>query len=258
MAMKPQASERLETSKVETLVGNLGNLNSRWDGSASKFSSSGNLDMSIENQNSDINEVIWTEEMDQERGLPEKKKSTESIPEQVVIKAPSQSIGRNDSEQDAIPEQVNVSGDKQKVNDKATCVESDVDLQLEHSSLLRINKLDNGAGEAINLGSSTQGVTNNPQPVKSDKSLEYIAKTDTLKKISCDNDIRENKNSTVECHLAPASRSDYCDPFYYHVYMGIHLFLLLAELVKLLFCKLARTQNLIVVGMQCFSHFLHI
>lgn len=219
MAMKPPASEKLETLTVDTLVGNPGNQASRQDGSVSKFSSSGNLDMSIEIQTSDISKTIRTKEMDQERNFPEKTKSTESKPEQVIAKAPSQSAGQSDSEQDTIPEQLtkvfssgkeltNVSRDKQKVIDTATNVDSDgVNLQSEHSSPLHITKSDSSVGEAINLGSGTQEeVINDPHPNNSAASFENISKSDALKKISCDNDFRENKKSTLECHLAPQSR----------------------------------------------------
>lgn len=89
-----------------------------------------------------------------------------------------------------------------------------VDLQLEHSSPHHITKSDSSVGEAITLGSSTQeGVTSDPQPEKRYTNCENINKTDALKKISCDNGNRENKNTTSVCHLAPANRSNYYDPF---------------------------------------------
>lgn len=251
VAMKPQASERPETLKVETSVGNTGNLVSRQDDSVSKFSSSENLDTLIKNQTSDMSKSISMEEMDQDRDLFEKTKSTESKSEQVINKVPSQSVGQSDSEQDTISEQhtkvfssgtrvSNVSGDKQEVNDKATYMDSDgVDLQLEHPSPPLITESDGSVREAINLGSSTKGVTNDPRLEKSYTSFENITKTDALKKSSCDNEIRENKISTLECHLVTASRSNCYYPFYYHIF--ISLFLLLAEFLKLLFCKVART-----------------
>ncbi|XP_061363435.1 uncharacterized protein At4g18490 [Gastrolobium bilobum] len=224
-AMKPPASERLETLKVDTLVDNLGNLVSKQDGSVSKFSSSQNLDMSIESQTSAVSRSISTEEMDQERDIPEKTKSTESKSEQVIDKAPFQStIVQSDSEEDTISEQhtkvfssgtkvINFSGDKQEVNEKATHVDSNgLDLQLEHSSPPHITKSDSSIGEAINVGSSTrEGVTNDPQPEKSDTSCENITKNDASKKNSCENDIRENKKSTLECHLASASSNPVVD-----------------------------------------------
>ena len=111
--------------------------------------------------------------------------------------------------------EINVSGDIQEVNDKTTNMKSDsVDLQLEHSSPHHITKSDSSVGEAITLGSSTQeGVTSDPQPEKRYTNCENINKTDALKKISCDNGDRENKKTTSVCHLAPASRSNYYDPF---------------------------------------------
>ncbi|RDX95263.1 hypothetical protein CR513_22241, partial [Mucuna pruriens] len=195
-AMKSYVSERLETSKVESMVGSLENLVSKQDGSVSKISSSGNLDMPIENQILDINRHTSTEEIDQERNLSEKTKLTESKSEQVINMACSQLVGQSDSEQHTISDQqtkvfsagtrvinvsgdkqevnhkeayectkmlssgtrvINVSGDRQEVNDKATNVNSDsVDLQLEHSSPHHITMSDSSVGEAINLGSSTQ------------------------------------------------------------------------------------------------------
>ncbi|XP_014621096.1 uncharacterized protein [Glycine max] len=103
--------------------------------------------------------------------------------------------------------EINVSGDIQEVNDKATNVKSDsVDLQLEHSSPHHVTKSDSSVGEAITLGSSTQeGVTSDPQPEKRYTNCENINKTDALKKISCDNGDRENKKTTSVCHLAPTS-----------------------------------------------------
>ncbi|TKY59180.1 hypothetical protein E2542_SST16260 [Spatholobus suberectus] len=244
--MKSHASERLETLKVETMVGSLGNLVSKQDCSVSKISSSGNLDMPIENQTLDSNRHKSTEEIDQERDLPEKTKLTESNFEQVINMACSQSVGWSDSGQHTISDQhtkvfssgtrvinvsgdkqevkdkatyertnmfssgarvINVSGDRQEVNDKATNVNSDsVDLQLENSSSLHITKSDSSVGEPINLGSSTQeGVTNDPQSEKRYTTFENINKADALKKIACDNDNKENKKTTSECHLAPAS-----------------------------------------------------
>ncbi|KAJ1387542.1 hypothetical protein SESBI_39875 [Sesbania bispinosa] len=220
ITMKPRASERQETLKVETSVGNLGNLVSIQDVSVPNFSSSGNLNMPIENQTSDISKTINTEEMDQERDLSEKTKSTESKPEQVINLAPSHSVRQSDSEQDTISEQhrkvfssgtrvINVSGDKQEVTDKAAQGDSDgVDLQLEHSSPPHSTKSDGGDREAIILGSSIEGVTNDPQPEKSYTSCENINKTDVLKKNSCNNDIREDKKSTLERHLVTASREN--------------------------------------------------
>ncbi|KAL2627437.1 hypothetical protein AAZV13_07G173300 [Glycine max] len=244
-AVKSHASERLETLKVETMVGIPGNLVSKQDGSVSKISSSGNLDMPMENQTLDTNKHKSTEEIDQERDLPEKTKLTESKSEQVINMACSQSVGQSDSDQHTISDQhtnvfssgtrvsnvsgdkqevndkttyqckkmfssgtreINVSGDIQEVNDKATNMKSDsVDLQLVHSSPHHITKSDSSVGEPITLGSSTQEVTNDPQPEKRNTSCENINKTDALKKISCDNGNRENKNTTSVCHLAPAN-----------------------------------------------------
>ncbi|KAK7362744.1 hypothetical protein VNO77_04865 [Canavalia gladiata] len=244
MAMKPPESKRLETSKVETSDGSLGNLVSKPDGSVSRISSSGNLDMAIENQTLDISRCKSTKEIDQERDIPVKTKSTKLKSDQVINMAPSQS-GQNDPEQDTISDQpekvispgtgvinvsgdiqevnnkviyehtekfssetrvVNVSGDKQDIIDK-TYVNSDgVDLQLEHSSLHHGTKSDSSVGEAINLGiSSQEGVTSDPQPEKGHTSCENINKVDALKKSSCGNDTRENRKTTSECHLAPAS-----------------------------------------------------
>ncbi|KAJ1376064.1 hypothetical protein SESBI_50335 [Sesbania bispinosa] len=223
ITMKPRASERQETSKVETSVGNLGNLVSIHEVSVPNFSSSGNLNMPIENLTSDISKTINTEEMDQERDLSEKTKSTESKPEQVINLAPSHPVRQSDSEQDTISEQhrevfssgtrvINVSGDKQEVTDKAAQRDSDgVDLQLEHSSPPHSTKSDGGVREAIILGSSTEGVTNDPQPEKSYTSCENINKTDVLKKNSCNSDIREDKKSTLECHLVTASSKPVVD-----------------------------------------------
>ncbi|KAG4977262.1 hypothetical protein JHK84_036961 [Glycine max] len=212
--VKSHASVRLETSKVETVVGSPGNLVSKQDGSVSKISSSGNLDMPMENQTLDINKHKSTEEIDQERDLPEKSNLTGSKSEQVINMASSQSVGESDSEQHTISDQhtnafssgTRVS-DIQEVNDKATNVKSDsVDLQLEHSSPHHVTKSDSSVGEAITLGSSTQeGVTSDPQPEKRYTNCENINKTDALKKISCDNGDRENKKTTSVCHLAPTS-----------------------------------------------------
>ncbi|XP_052107218.1 uncharacterized protein LOC110272550 [Arachis duranensis] len=55
-----------------------------------------------------------------------------------------------------------------------------VDLHLEHSSLMHTTGSDNTVGE--NLGRSTQAVTNDPQPEKSDKSLEDTAKRFYMKR----------------------------------------------------------------------------
>ncbi|XP_020239705.1 uncharacterized protein At4g18490 isoform X2 [Cajanus cajan] len=239
MVMKSQASERLETLKVETMV-------AKQDGSVSKISSSGNLDMPIENQTLDMNRCESTEEVDQEKDLPQNIKLTESKSEQVINMACSQSVGQSDSEQHTISDQhtevfssgsrvinvpgdkqkvndkatsectkmfssgvrvINVSGDRQEVNDNATNVNSDsLDLQLEHSSPHHITMSENSVGEAINLGSNTQeGITNDSQPEKRYTSCENINKAEAQKKISCDNDSRENKKITSDCCLAPAS-----------------------------------------------------
>ncbi|MED6183656.1 hypothetical protein PIB30_039686 [Stylosanthes scabra] len=142
--------------------------------------------------------------MDKEKYLSEKSKSTESMAVQVTIKESSQLVGQSDPEQDTIPEEVNVSGEKPKVNDEAKYVDCDgVDLQLEESSHIHTTESDNNVGE--NLGSSTQGVTNDPQHEKSDKSLEDTAKSDGPMEISCDNDILEKKNSSLDYQLAPTS-----------------------------------------------------
>ncbi|KAL4330615.1 hypothetical protein S245_045469 [Arachis hypogaea] len=204
IAIKPQASERLEKLKIETSVGNLGNLDSGLGSSTSKLSSLGSMDVSIVNQASDINKIAETEEMNKEKYLCEMTKSTESMPVQVTIKESYQLVGQSDPEKDIIPEEVNVSGEKPKVNDEAIYMDSDgVDLHLEHSSLMHSTGSDNTVGE--NLGSSTQGVTNDPQPEKSDKSLEDTAKSDAPMETSCDNDIIEKQNSSLECQLAPTS-----------------------------------------------------
>nr|KYP42177.1 hypothetical protein KK1_036431 [Cajanus cajan] len=157
MVMKSQASERLETLKVETMV-------AKQDGSVSKISSSGNLDMPIENQTLDMNRCESTEEVDQEKDLPQNIKLTESKSEQVINMACSQSVV------------INVSGDRQEVNDNATNVNSDsLDLQLEHSSPHHITMSENSVGEAINLGSNTQeGITNDSQPEKSKPLIEKM------------------------------------------------------------------------------------
>ncbi|XP_019424566.1 PREDICTED: uncharacterized protein At4g18490 isoform X1 [Lupinus angustifolius] len=213
MAMKPPVSEKLETSKVDNVVGNLGNVASGQGGFASKFLSSGNLDMPIEIQTSGISKTIRANEMDEERDLPEKIKSAESKPEQVITKAPSQPACQSDSGQDTIPEQhkkmfssgtkvINVSGDKEKATDKATCVDSEgVDLQSEQPSLVLVTKSDSSVGEATNLGSSAEEVTNDPHKKNNDISFENISKN-AFKKISCDNDVTENKKPALECHLA--------------------------------------------------------
>ncbi|XP_027348332.1 uncharacterized protein At4g18490 [Abrus precatorius] len=196
LALKPPASEMLETMKVETLDGSLGNIVSKEDGSVSKILSAGNLDLLIENQTFDTSRCKSAEEVDQERDIPEKTKSSELKSEQVISMAPSQSVGKSDSEQDTILNQrtkvfssgtsvinvsgdteevnnqavyehtkmfssgrtlINVSGDKHEVNDKSTYVDSDgVDLPLEHTSPPHISKSDSSVEEAINLGSSTQ------------------------------------------------------------------------------------------------------
>ncbi|XP_004505130.1 uncharacterized protein At4g18490 isoform X2 [Cicer arietinum] len=220
MTTKPRASERLETLKTETSVGNLGNLVSRQDDSVSKFSSSENLDISIKNQNSDISKITSMTEMDQEKDLSKKTKSTESKSEQIINMVTSQSVGQSDSEQDIISEQhtkvslsdtrvINVAGDKQEVNDKATHVDSDVvDLQLEHSSPPLTTESDATVREVINLGSRA---TDDPQPEKSNLSYEHITKIDALKKSSCDNSRREQKRSALECHLATASSNPIVD-----------------------------------------------
>jgi len=226
-AVKSHAPEGVETFKVETMVGSPGNLVSKQDGSVSKISSSGNLDT-------------------QERDLPEKANLTESVSEQVIDMPCSQSVGQSDSEQHTISDQhtevissgtrvssvsgdkqeidhsttyqctemfssgtreINVSGDTQDINDKALNMKPDtVDLQLEHSSPHHITKSDNSVGEAITLGRNAQGVTKDPQLENRYTSYENINKSDVLKKISCDNDNKENKETTSVCHLAPASR----------------------------------------------------
>ncbi|KAK7319786.1 hypothetical protein RJT34_04511 [Clitoria ternatea] len=241
MSRKSPVSEKLEILKVGTSVGSLGNLVSEQDGSVSEISSPGNLDMPIEDQNFDLSRHKITKEIDQERDLTEKTKSTESKSGQVINMAPSWLACQNDSEQGTTLDyqtkvsssrtrDVNVSGDKQEVNDKAMhehtklfssgtrvinvlsnipeandkeeYVNADgVDLQLEHSSPPHITKSDGSVGEAINLGSSSQLVTT--QQEKRYTGCENINKADALKKIPCDNDTRENKETTSECHLVP-------------------------------------------------------
>ncbi|XP_050895995.1 uncharacterized protein At4g18490 isoform X5 [Lathyrus oleraceus] len=220
---KPRASERLETVNTETSVGNLGNLVSRQDISVSKFSSSQNLDTEVKNQTSDISKITSMKEMDQEKGLSEETKSTKSKSEQVIDKVPSQSVSQSDSEQDTISEKhtkvslsgtrgINVTADKQVVNGKATFVDSDVvDLQLEHSSLPLTTESDGIVREAINLGSIAEEVSNDTQPENSYSSSGNITKFDSLKKNSCDNSIRENKRTALECHLGTASSNPIVD-----------------------------------------------
>ncbi|CAL5213258.1 unnamed protein product [Lathyrus oleraceus] len=220
---KPRASERLETVNTETSVGNLGNLVSRQDISVSKFSSSQNLDTEVKNQTSDISKITSMKEMDQEKGLSEETKSTKSKSEQVIDKVPSQSVSQSDSEQDTISEKhtkvslsgtrgINVTVDKQVVNGKATFVDSDVvDLQLEHSSLPLTTESDGIVREAINLGSIAEEVSNDTQPENSYSSSGNITKFDSLKKNSCDNSIRENKRTALECHLGTASSNPIVD-----------------------------------------------
>ncbi|CAL0313503.1 unnamed protein product [Lupinus luteus] len=217
MAMKPPVSEKLETSKVDNVVGNLGSVTSGKGAFASKFSSSGIPDMPIEIQTSGISKTIRTKEMDEERDLPENTKSAESKLEQVITKAPSQPACQNDSEQDTVSEQhkkmfssgtkvINVSGKKEKVADKATCVDSErVDLQSEQPSLALVTNSDSSVGEATNLGSSAEEVTNDPHKKNNDISFENISKN-AFKKISCDNDVIENKKPALECYLASETR----------------------------------------------------
>ncbi|CAI8618312.1 unnamed protein product [Vicia faba] len=194
---KPQASERLETLNTETLVGNLGNLVSRQDISVSKFSSSGNFDTEVKNQTSDISKIASMKEMDQEKDLAEETKSTKSKSEQVIDKVPSQSVSQSDSEQGTISEKhtkvsfsgtrrINVAADKQVIND----------------DIVR---------EAINPGSSAEEVSNDTQQENSYSSSGNITKVDSLKKNSCDNSIRENKRTALECHLATASSNPIVD-----------------------------------------------
>lgn len=251
MTMKPQASERLETLNTDTSVGNPGNLVSRQDVAVSKFSSSENLDMAIKNQTSDISKITSMKEIDQEKDLSEETKSTESKSEQVINKVSSQSVGQSDLEHDTISEQhaeVSLSGtrvsnaasDKKEVNDKAAFVDSDVvDVQLEHSSPPLTTESDGIVREAVNVGSSAEENFNDPQPEKSDSSYESITKIDASKRNSSNNIISENKRTALECHLATASRSNCYCPFYNHVFAS--LFLSSAELLKLLFGKVART-----------------
>lgn len=226
-AVKSHAPEELETFKAETMVGSLGNLVFKQDGPVSRISSSGNLDM-------------------QEIDLPEKANLTESVSEQVKNVPYSQSVGQSDSEQHTISDQhtevissgtgvsnvsgdnqeislrttyqctekfssgtrkINVSDDRQEINDKATNMKLDTaDLQLEHSSPHHITKSDNSVGEAIALGRNAQGVTNDPQPENRYTSYENITKADALKKISCDNDNKEKKETTSVCDLALGRR----------------------------------------------------
>lgn len=246
---KPRASERMETLNTETSVGNLGNLVSRKDISVSKFSSSENLDREVKNQTSDISKITSMKEMDQEKDLSEETKSTKSKSEQVIDKVLFKSVSQSDSEQDTVSEKhtnvslsgtrrINVAADKQVINGKTTFVDSDVvDLLLEHSSLPLTSESDGIVREAINLGSSAEEVSNDTQPENSYSSSGNITKVDSLKKNSCDNSIRENKRTDLECHLATSSRSTCYFSFYDHVFVS---FLLLAELPKLLFCKVAR------------------
>lgn len=254
--MKPQASEKAKTLKVETSVGNLGNLVSRQIGSASK-SSSGNLELSTENQTPDISKSISTEEMDHEIDLSEKTPPTESKSEKVIHMAPSRSVSQSDSEQDTISEQhkevissgtrvINVSGDKQEVNDKAKYVDSDgADLQLERSPPPHIPNSDGIVGEATNIGSRIEGVTNDPQPEKNLTSCGNIKKTDVLKNNSHDNDIRENNKSSLECHLATSSRSNCFNPF---LLSCLYKFISVISLLLKLLCEVARTYRLFLTS----------
>lgn len=217
MAMKPPASEMVETSKVEIMVGNQRDLGSKQDGSESKVSSSGKLDMLIETTLGIS--TISTEENDQERELPEKTKSSE-LKSQDINNRPSKSVGQNDSNQDTSLHQhtevyspgakvITGSVGKQNVINKATYLGSDgVKLLLENSSSHQISKSESSDGEAVKFGSSTQAeATDDPEPVKSDTSFENNTKAVLLKQISHDN--VENQNSTLEGHLATASRSNY-------------------------------------------------
>ncbi|KAK7400654.1 hypothetical protein VNO78_11893 [Psophocarpus tetragonolobus] len=204
-AVISHASERLETlNVVETMVGSPGNLVSKQDSSISKISSSGNLEMPMKNQTLDIIKSKSTEEIDQEKDLPEKAKLTESKSEQVINMACSQSLAQSDSQQHTVSDQhtevlssgtrvSKASGDKQEVNDtktyqctkmfssgtrelsvsvdiqevnnKASNVKSDsVDLQLDHSSPRQITQSDSSVGEAITLDSGTQEGVTNDPP----------------------------------------------------------------------------------------------
>ncbi|KAI4296878.1 hypothetical protein L6164_036797 [Bauhinia variegata] len=127
-ALKSLASDREETSKEKTFVCNPGDRVSTSDDSFSKFSSSGDLGMSVgARTSSDIFKTSTTEERDQERELPEKTKSSESKSQEVINKPLSNLVEQNDSEQESIPDQhiepcsqgknlVTDSGDKQKAN----------------------------------------------------------------------------------------------------------------------------------------------
>jgi hypothetical protein len=222
---KPRALERLESLDTETSVGNSRNLVSRQDVSVSKFPSTENLDMAIKNQTSDISKITSMKEMDQEKDLSEETRSTESKFEQVMDMVPSKSVGQSDSEQDTFSEQhtkvslsgtrvTNVAADKQEVNDKATFVDTNVvDLQLAHSSPPLTTESDGIVRDAINLGSSAEEVTNDPQSEKSYSSHENITEIDALKKNSCDNSIRENKRTALKCHVGTASRLNCYCPF---------------------------------------------
>ncbi|XP_058730773.1 uncharacterized protein At4g18490-like isoform X2 [Vicia villosa] len=194
---KPRASERMETLNTENSVGNLGNLVSRQDISVSKFSSSENLDTEVKNQTSDISKITSMKEMDQEKNLSKETKSTKSKSEQVIDKVLSKSVSQSDSEQDTVSEKhtnvslsgtrrINVAADKQVIND----------------GIVR---------EAINLGSSAEEVSNDTPPENSYSSSGNITKVDSLKKNSCDNSIRENKRTDLECHLATSSSNPIVD-----------------------------------------------
>ncbi|WJX50371.1 hypothetical protein P8452_36687 [Trifolium repens] len=220
---KPRALEKLEYLDTETSVGNSRNLVSRQDVFVSKFPSSENLDMAIKNQTSDISKIISMKEMDQEKDLSEETRSTESKSEQVMDMVPSKSVGKSDSEQGTFSEQhtkvslsgtrvTNVAADNQEVNDKATFVDTNVvDLQLAHSSPPLTTESDGIVREAINLGSSAEEVTNDPQSEKSYSSHENITEIDALKKNSCDNSIRENKRTALKCHVGTASSNPIVD-----------------------------------------------
>ena len=212
-AMKLKESEKMEASKMQTLVDNPGNLSSGEDESFLKFSSAENLEMStVVRTSADFSKTSITEEMNQERELTEKTKCSELKSQQVIGEPLSQSVGQNDSRQDNMAEQhtevcspgtkviTGLAGRKNIDENK----ESPVD-----TPPLLISKSKRIVGEAVELGCSTQAETmDDLQPAKNVKFSEDNTKTGVMKKISHDKDSRENQKSTLS-DSTPASRSNY-------------------------------------------------
>ncbi|XP_054801151.1 uncharacterized protein At4g18490 isoform X2 [Prosopis cineraria] len=216
---KPQSSETVESSKVYTMEGNERDLDFMQDDSVPKVSSSGKLDMLGEARSS----ALRTEEKDQKREIPMSRNS-ESL-SQEIDNPSSQTIDRNVSNQDNIPDQhievyspgtkiITSSGGEQNViNNKAICVDPHgVKVPLENSSSLQIKKLESSDEEVNKFGSNTQAeATGEPHPVKNDSSFEKNTTEDVSKKISLDNDLKENQKSTLEDHLATTSSKPVVD-----------------------------------------------